>query len=128
MCGSCGANSRRIPNVRSISCPKPASAAGYGRPSREPGAALRIDGCGGAWFRSGAQMKIKDFLSASDVALDVPARDKVGLLKELAARAAYALGLSVDAVATEIEKRDELGSTGIGAGASIPHARFREGK
>jgi PTS system nitrogen regulatory IIA component len=73
-------------------------------------------------------MKIKDFLSASDVALDVPARDKVGLLKELAARAAYALGLSVDAVATEIEKRDELGSTGIGAGASIPHARFREVK
>jgi PTS system nitrogen regulatory IIA component len=29
-------------------------------------------------------------------------------------------------VANEIEKRDELGSTGIGAGVSIPHARFRE--
>ena len=73
-------------------------------------------------------MKIKDFLSASDVALDVRASDKVALLKELAGRAASALGLSADAVASEIEKRDELGSTGIGGGVSIPHARFREVK
>jgi PTS system nitrogen regulatory IIA component len=71
-------------------------------------------------------MKIKDFLSASDVALDVRANDKASLLKDLATRAASALDLSVDAVASEIEKRDELGSTGIGGGVSIPHARFRE--
>ncbi len=44
----------------------------------------------------------------------------------MAARAASALDLSADAVASEIEKRDELGSTGIGGGVSIPHARFRE--
>jgi len=31
-------------------------------------------------------------------------------------------------VAHAIEKRDELGSTGIGGGVSIPHARFREVK
>ena len=73
-------------------------------------------------------MKIKDFLSPSDVAIDVRAGDKAGLLKELAARAASALGLSAEAVASEIEKRDELGSTGIGGGVSIPHARFREVK
>jgi PTS system nitrogen regulatory IIA component len=71
-------------------------------------------------------MKIKDFLSASDVAIDVRASDKASLLKDLAARAASALGLSADAIANEIEKRDELGSTGIGGGVSIPHARFRE--
>jgi nitrogen PTS system EIIA component len=71
-------------------------------------------------------MKIKDFLSASNVAIDVRAGDKASLLQELAARAASALGLSVKAVANEIEKRDELGSTGIGDGVSIPHARFRE--
>jgi PTS system nitrogen regulatory IIA component len=71
-------------------------------------------------------MKIKDFLSASDVAIDVRANDKASLLKDLAARAASALGLSADAIANEIEKRDELGSTGIGGGVSIPHARFRE--
>jgi len=71
-------------------------------------------------------MKIKDFLSASDVALDVRASDKASLLRDLAARAATALNLSADAVASEIQKRDELGSTGIGSGISIPHARFRE--
>ena len=50
------------------------------------------------------------------------------LLKELAERAATAHGLSAQAVVNEIEKRDDLGSTGIGGGASIPHARFREVK
>jgi PTS system nitrogen regulatory IIA component len=71
-------------------------------------------------------MKIKDFLSSSDVMIDVRASDKVSLLQELAARAASALDLPANTVATEIEKRDELGSTGIGGGACIPHARFRE--
>jgi hypothetical protein len=74
------------------------------------------------------EMKIQDFLSASDVALDVRANDKAGLLRELAGRAASTLNLSAVAVASEIEKRDELGSTGIGGGVSIPHARFREVK
>ena len=73
-------------------------------------------------------MKIADFLSAADVAVDVRATDKSRLLKELSSRAAAALNLSAEAVAEEIEKRDELGSTGIGGGVSIPHARFREVK
>jgi PTS system nitrogen regulatory IIA component len=73
-------------------------------------------------------MKISDFLAPSDVVINIPAVDKAGLLNELARRAASALGLSADAVATEIEKRDELGSTGIGGGVSIPHARLREVK
>ena len=71
-------------------------------------------------------MQIKEFLSASNVAIDVRAIDKSGLLRELAARAASALDLPVDAVASAIEKRDELGSTGIGSGAAMPHARMRE--
>jgi len=71
-------------------------------------------------------MKIKDYLSPSDVAIDFRASDKAGLLRDLAARAASALNLSVDIVASEIERRDELGSTGLGGGISIPHARFRE--
>jgi nitrogen PTS system EIIA component len=71
-------------------------------------------------------MKIRDFLSPSDVAMDMRATDKASLLKHLAICAASALDLSVDAVAIEIAKRDDLGSTGIGGGVSIPHARFRE--
>jgi nitrogen PTS system EIIA component len=73
-------------------------------------------------------MKIKDFLAVSDVAIDVHASDKLVLLKELAGRAAAALNLPEHVVASEIERRDELGSTGIGGGVSIPHARLREVK
>jgi nitrogen PTS system EIIA component len=71
-------------------------------------------------------MNIHDFLSAADVAINVRAADKASVLKELAARAAAALNLPVDKVVSEIEKRDELGSTGIGRGVAIPHARLRE--
>ena len=73
-------------------------------------------------------MKIKDFLAPSDVAIDVRARDKPGLLKDLAARAASTLKLPIGIVVREIQKRDQLGSTGIGGGVSIPHARLREVK
>ena len=38
-------------------------------------------------------MNIRDFLSAADVAIDVRATDKAGLLKELAARSAASLNL-----------------------------------
>ena len=78
--------------------------------------------------RSGMQMKIKDFLSAADVAIDVAASDKTGLLAQLSARAASALDLPAEMVAREIAERDELGSTGIGGGIAIPHARLREVK
>src|SRR5262245_48099702 len=42
------------------------------------------------------EMKIKDLLAASDVAIDVQASDKRGLLNELGRRAALALDLPVD--------------------------------
>jgi PTS system nitrogen regulatory IIA component len=71
-------------------------------------------------------MRIKDFLSAADVAIDVRAADKASLLKEMAGRAAAAVNLPADMVVAEIEKRDGLGSTGIGRGVAIPHARLRE--
>jgi PTS system nitrogen regulatory IIA component len=71
-------------------------------------------------------MDIKEILSPHSVAVDVPCSDKASLLKALAARATAHLDLPAEAVALEIEKRDELGSTGIGGGIAIPHARFRE--
>lgn len=73
-------------------------------------------------------MDIRELLSAADVAIDVRATNKAGLLKGLATRAAATLNLPADMVAGEIEKRDELGSTGIGRGVAIPHARLREVK
>jgi PTS system nitrogen regulatory IIA component len=72
----------------------------------------------------GATVKIPDLLSPTDVMIDVRASSKPQLLQELAARSAGSLGLPVDRVARHLLKREELGSTGIGKGAAIPHARL----
>jgi nitrogen PTS system EIIA component len=69
-------------------------------------------------------MNISDLLSPADVMIDVRASNKQRLLQELAAKAAGKLGLPVDQVAPYLLKREELGSTGIGRGVAIPHARL----
>ncbi|WP_291686922.1 PTS sugar transporter subunit IIA [Bradyrhizobium sp.] len=71
-------------------------------------------------------MKISDLLSPTDVMIDVRASGKRPLLQEFAARAAASLGLPVDQVLSTLHKREELGSTGIGKGVAIPHARLQE--
>jgi len=72
----------------------------------------------------GATMKISDLLSPNDVMIDVRASNKRQLLQELAAKAADSIGLRVDQVAPDLLKREELGSTGVGGGIAIPHARL----
>src|SRR5262249_13881036 len=47
-------------------------------------------------------------------------------LKELCDRAAAALSMDGARIATEILKREELGSTGMGGGVAIPHARIQD--
>jgi PTS system nitrogen regulatory IIA component len=69
-------------------------------------------------------MKIPDLLSPTDVMFDPRASNKRRLLQELAAKAAASLGLDVEQVAPFLLKREELGSTGIGRGVAIPHARL----
>ena len=71
-------------------------------------------------------MKISDLVSPTDVMIDVRASGKRLLLQEFAARAATGLGLPADQVASYLLKREELGSTGIGKGVAIPHARLPE--
>jgi nitrogen PTS system EIIA component len=69
-------------------------------------------------------MKLSDLLSPTDVMIDIRASNKRLLLQEFAAKAAISLGLLVDQVAPFLVKREELGSTGIGHGVAIPHARL----
>ena len=69
-------------------------------------------------------MKISDLLSPTDVMIDVRASNKAQLLQEFAAKAAAGPGLPADRVAAYLLKREELGSTGIGKGVAIPHARL----
>jgi PTS system nitrogen regulatory IIA component len=69
-------------------------------------------------------MNISKLLSPADVVLDLRASNKPQLLQELANRAARSLGLDAEKVAPHLLKREELGSTGIGRGVAIPHARL----
>ena len=67
-------------------------------------------------------MNIEAMLSLNDVMTDVIASDKARLLQELSARAALGTGLDPVSISAAILKREELGSTGLGAGVAIPHA------
>ena len=73
-------------------------------------------------------MKISDFLAAADVKADLAITDKKKLLAELAREAAAKTGIGADRIAAELLKREELGSTGVGSGVAIPHARFAQAK
>jgi len=71
-------------------------------------------------------MNIQDFLSPSDVAINVSVSNRPKLLFELASKAGARLRLPPDHILEELSKREELGSTGVGDGVAIPHARFPE--
>ena len=72
-----------------------------------------------------ASLKIGDLLSPDHVRVDVRASDKERLLHELSAEAATALGLDPREVSDQIDKREALGSTGVGNGVALPHARLK---
>ena len=73
-------------------------------------------------------MKVEDFLAPADVKIDVASTDKKKLLAELAREAAAKIDIGADRITAELHKREELGSTGIGGGVAIPHARFQQAK
>ncbi len=54
------------------------------------------------------------------------AAEKQKLLLELAQKGASIFGVRPDHVFAELTKREELGSTGMGDGVAIPHARFQQ--
>jgi len=71
-------------------------------------------------------MKISEFLAPSNVLIDVRVSDKAQLIREIAQRAAGPAGLPADAILSALAQREALGSTGLGGGVAIPHARFTE--
>jgi len=72
-----------------------------------------------------APIKVSDFLLPNGVLIDVRVSDKARLLEQLTARAAGAAGLDAGEVAGGVAKREDLGSTGVGDGVALPHARLR---
>ncbi len=68
--------------------------------------------------------KISDILDRRHVIPGLNAGDKTELLRELAGRAALALKLDERAIFDALMARERLGSTGVGGGVAIPHARI----
>jgi PTS system nitrogen regulatory IIA component len=69
-------------------------------------------------------MLISDFLAPTDVLVDVQATDKTRLLKRSQQPRRDGTWMSGGSIAAELLRREELGSTGIGEGVALPHARI----
>ncbi len=69
-------------------------------------------------------MPIGEIIGANRVEVGLRVADKTQLLQELAARAAAALGLDRRAIFEALQARENLGSTGLGKGFALPHARL----
>lgn len=67
--------------------------------------------------------EIQSFLDASNVIVGLEANCKRGLLKTLSEHAAKRFHLDETALLDSLLEREHLGSTGIGHGVAIPHAR-----
>lgn len=59
-----------------------------------------------------------------EIVLDVDVDDAKGLLRTAAAYLARAHGLDAAPIARALERREEAGSTALGSGVAIPHARI----
>lgn len=69
-------------------------------------------------------MNVIDILTPEGVVLDLRAPDKRRLIDELARRVAAPAGVEAAVIAEILATRERLGSTGLGSGIAIPHARL----
>ena len=65
-----------------------------------------------------------DLFSPGRIFLRLRAATKQSLLAELASRAGLSVGLDAPSVLAALLAREALGSTGVGAGIAVPHARI----
>ncbi len=69
-------------------------------------------------------MQITDFLSRENVLFNARISSKKELLETLGLAASKHLKIPAQEIVSELLKREALGSTGMGDGVAIPHARF----
>ena len=69
-------------------------------------------------------MGVLELVGPDGVMADLEASSKKHALELMAAFAADSLGLSSKAVFTVLVDREKLGSTGVGRGIAIPHAKM----
>lgn len=69
-------------------------------------------------------MKISDILSQNTILTSVKAETKRELLHEMCAKLAHHENIDAQMVEDAMIERENLGSTGYGAGVAFPHARI----
>ncbi len=69
---------------------------------------------------------LAELLSVDDIRVDLDVPDRQSLLKQLSGMLSRRQGLSSGEVWANLLKREELGSTGLGHGVAIPHARMEQ--
>ncbi len=69
-------------------------------------------------------MKISQFLHRDSIIADLKAKDKKGVIDELALTISKATKTSAKTIAEILLEREQLGSTGIGGGIAIPHGKL----
>ncbi len=69
-------------------------------------------------------MKISQLLSKSSIIANLNARDKKGVIDELALTISKTTKASAKEIAIVLMEREQLGSTGIGGGIAIPHGKL----
>jgi len=68
-------------------------------------------------------MNLSELLDRTRIVLGARAKDKEQLLRDLAARAATSCGVDARKIFDSLQAREALGSTGLGKGFALPHAR-----
>ncbi len=71
-------------------------------------------------------VEIDEFLSPERMVLGLRSGSKRQLFQDLAAMAAAATGLDPAVILAALSQREKLGTTGIGEGIAIPHARVKQ--
>jgi PTS system nitrogen regulatory IIA component len=69
-------------------------------------------------------VRVADLLKPDSVIAELRGADKGQVLRELTRRAAPLIDVSERTVHVALLAREKLGSTGVGAGVAIPHARI----
>ncbi|MEJ0015791.1 MAG: PTS sugar transporter subunit IIA [Acetobacteraceae bacterium] len=69
-------------------------------------------------------MTVGEIIGPERVVVGLRVADKAQLLQDLAGRAALALGRDRRAIFEALQAREALGSTGLGKGFALPHARL----
>ncbi|BAX62759.1 PTS sugar transporter subunit IIA [Burkholderia stabilis] len=67
--------------------------------------------------------RLADACPPDNILLDVPVESAIQLFDLAARTIARSSGVSAERIRAELTKREQLGSTGLGQGVAIPHAR-----